>query len=126
MNRFSHLLRGTLSPKQRRALQAFAQQAPTDYFSASPTFKQAYAPQPGEIFGILRQMKETFEADLSDSQKEEIEAQKAYKALKAAKEQEIATGKASLQEKSQQLAAADEALVQAKEERKDTEETLSA
>ena len=40
----------------------------------------------GEIFGILRQMKETFETNLSESQKEENANQKAYEDLKAAKE----------------------------------------
>ena len=56
-------------------------QAPGDYFDAEPTFKQSYAPQSGQIFGILKQMKETFETNLSNSQKEEMEAQKA--AIKA-------------------------------------------
>ena len=30
-----------------------------------------YAPQSGEIFGILKQMKETFEANLGQTQKDE-------------------------------------------------------
>merc|ERR1719156_483091 len=34
-------------------------------FDAEPTFKQSYAPQSGEIFGILKQMKETFETNLA-------------------------------------------------------------
>merc|ERR1712167_288277 len=62
------------------------------YFDAEPTFKQSYAPQSGAIFGILKQMKETFETNLSNSQKEEMEAQKAYEDLKAAKEAEIKAG----------------------------------
>ena len=47
-------------------------QAPEDYFDAEPTFKQSYAPQSGAIFGILKQMKETFETNLSSSQKEDL------------------------------------------------------
>jgi len=59
---------------------------------AKPIFKQSYAPQSGEIFAILTQMLETFEANLSQSQKEEMENQKACEDLKAAKEAEIAAG----------------------------------
>merc|ERR1740138_1616782 len=58
------LLKGVFTHKQRRAVTAFLQ-SPQDYFDAEPTFKQSYAPQSGEIFGILKQMKETFEANLA-------------------------------------------------------------
>ena len=60
----SDLLRGIITPSQKKAVAAFVQ-APGDYFDAEPTFKQSYAPQSGEIFGILKQMKETFETNLS-------------------------------------------------------------
>merc|ERR1719271_1922087 len=72
----------TLTHKQKRAMSSFIQ-SPEDYFDAEPTFKQSYAPQSGEIFGILKQMKETFETNLSSSQKEEMANQKAYEELKA-------------------------------------------
>merc|ERR1719456_1150732 len=75
------LLQGVISRQQRKAANAFIQ-APVDYFDAAPTFKQSYAPASGEIFGILKQMKETFESNLSASQKEEMAAQKAYEDLK--------------------------------------------
>ena len=51
------LLRGIITPSQKKAVAAFVQ-APGDYFDAEPTFKQSYAPQSGAIFGILKQMKE--------------------------------------------------------------------
>merc|ERR1711972_741210 len=95
-------------------------QAPEDYFDAAPTFKQSYAPQSGEILGILRQMQETFEKNLADAQKEETANQKAYEELKAAKEAEIAAGKAQIETKTQELADTEEALAQAKEDLKDT------
>merc|ERR1719163_2235685 len=81
----SEILDGVLSHSERKAISAFIQ-APQDYFDAAPTFKQSYAPQSGEIFGILKQMKETFESNLAASQKEEMANQKAYEDLKAAKE----------------------------------------
>merc|ERR1711874_714210 len=81
MQKHASLLQGVLTHSERKTAAAFVQ-APEDYFDASPTFKQSYAPQSGEIFGILRQMKETFESNLSASQKEEMASQKAYEELK--------------------------------------------
>merc|ERR1719449_233969 len=103
LRKHSELFKGVLTHKQRRLLTSFIQQ-PKDYFDAAPTFKQSYAPQSGEIFGILKQMKETFESNLSDSQKEEMAAQKAYEDLKAAKEAEIFAGKEQIDTKTQELA----------------------
>merc|ERR550514_1296706 len=97
-----------------------------DYFDAAPTFKQSYAPQSGEIFGILKQMKETFETNLADSQKEEMQAQKAYEDLKAAKEAEIAAATEQIDTKTQELATTDEKNAQAKEDLEDTKTTLAA
>merc|ERR1712224_108439 len=76
---------------QKKAVAAFVQ-APSDFFDADPTFKQSYAPQSGAIFGILKQMEETFESNLSSSQKEEMASQTSYDDLKAAKETEIKAG----------------------------------
>merc|ERR1712083_1032684 len=116
---------GVLTHSERRALDAFIQ-APEDYFDAEPTFKQSYAPQSGEIFGILKQMKETFENNLSASQKEEMANQKAYEDLKAAKEAEIAAGQEQIDSKTQELADTDEKNAQAKEDIADTKKSLSA
>merc|ERR1719296_194394 len=125
MQKHASILQGVLTHSERRAANAFIQ-APEDYFDASPTFKQSYAPQSGEIFGILRQMKETFEANLSDAQKEEMANQKAYEDLKSAKEVEIAAGQAQIDSKTQELADTDEKLAQAKEDLEDTKASLSA
>merc|ERR1711920_277108 len=125
MQKHSSLLQGVLTRTEQRAAKAFIQ-APEDYFDASPTFKQSYAPQSGEIFGILRQMQETFEANLATAQKEEQANQKAYEELKAAKEAEIAAGKEQIETKTQELSDTEEALAQAKEDLKDTMASLSA
>merc|ERR1740127_169732 len=101
-------------------------QAPEDYFDAEPTFKQSYAPASGEIFGILKQMKETFESNLSASQKEEMANQKAYEDLKAAKEAEIKAGQDQIDSKTQELADTDEKNAQAKQDIEDTRNSLSA
>lgn len=125
MRKHAFLLEGVFTPSERRALQAFVQ-APEDYFDAAPTFKQAYAPQSGEIFGILKQMKETFEGDLSVAQKEELAAQKTYEELKSAKEAEIAAGQGQIDAKTQELATTDEQNAQSKQDIEDTKGSLSA
>jgi len=125
MHRHALLLKGTISPSQKRVIAAFIQE-PQDYFDAKPTFKQSYAPQSGEIFGILTQMLETFEANLAQSQKEEMENQKAYEDLKAAKEAEIAAGQEQIDKKTAELADTDEKNAQAKEDLEDTKKSLAA
>jgi len=116
-----------LSPEQQKAVAAFLQ-APTSYLEegAAPGFGQSYAPQSGAIFGILKQMKETFETNLASSQKEEMESQQAYEDLKAAKEAEIAAGKEQAATKTQELADTDEANAQAKQDLEDTRNSLAA
>jgi uncharacterized small protein (DUF1192 family) len=119
------MLAEMVTPAQHKAVAAFVQ-APGDYFDAEPTFKQSYAPQSGQIFGILKQMKETFETNLSTSQKEEMQSQQAYESLKAAKEEEIKAGTEQRDTKSQELADTDEKNAQAKQDLDDTRNTLSA
>merc|ERR1719272_834960 len=125
MQRHSSLLEGVLTHTQRKAVSAFVQ-SPMDYFDAEPTFKQSYAPQSGAIFGILSQMKETFEANLSQAQKDEMTNQKAYEDLKAAKEEEIKAGQEQVDAKTTELADTDEKLANSKEDLTDTKASLSA
>merc|ERR1719182_941226 len=119
------LLEEVVTPAQRKAVSAFLQ-APGDYFDAEPTFKQSYAPQSGAIFGILKQMKETFENNLSASQKEEMLSQQAYQDLKAAKLAEIKAGEEQRDTKAQELADTDSAKAQADQDLEDTRNSLSA
>merc|ERR1711897_73437 len=125
MQRHAPLLQGVITPSQRRAAASFVQ-APQDYFDAAPTFKQSYAPQSGEIFGILTQMLETFEANLAQSQEEEMKNQKAYEELKKAKEDEIAAGQAQIDKKTSELADTDEKNANAKDDLADTKKSLAA
>jgi len=101
-----------------------SQKETIDTFIQSPF--QSYAPQSGEIFGILKQMQENFEQNLSSSQKEEIENQKAYQGLKDAKQTEIRAGKDQIDEKTSQLADSVEKHAQAKQEIEDTTNSLSS
>merc|ERR1719387_2939573 len=115
-----------ITPKQRRLMGMFVQAPEDSLFETDANFRQSYAPQSGEIFGILKQMKETFESNLSDSQREELANQKAYEELKAAKEAEIAAGQEAIEVKTQELASTDEKNAQAKENIEDTRNSLTA
>merc|ERR1719191_2223008 len=71
-------------------------------------------------------MKETFETNLAASQKEEMENQKAYEDLKAAKEEEIAAGTSLADTKTTTLATTDEKKAQNSEDLEDTQASLEA
>jgi len=111
------MLSGAISPSQRAVVKEFIQNT-----GGVP----AHAPQSGEIFGILKNMKETFEANLENSQKEEKENQIAYEDLKAAKSEEIKSGQDQVDKKTQEHSATDEKLANDKEDLEDTSETLAA
>jgi hypothetical protein len=119
-----HMMVKSLSHEQRSTVTAFLQ-APSDFFDADPTFKQSYAPQSGAIFGILKQMKETFETNLSASQKEEMTSQAAYEDLKAAKTSEINAGTELRDTKKQELADTDAKVAADKQDLEDTRESLA-
>merc|ERR1719262_22641 len=116
-----------VTPTQAKAIAAFIQ-APSDFLEegAAPGFGQSYAPQSGAIFGILKQMKETFETNLASSQKEEMESQQAYEDLKAAKEEEIKAGQDQSETKTQELADTDSRNAQSKQDLEDTRNSLAA
>jgi len=87
---------------------------------------QQTTPASGEIFGILKQMKESFENNLASSQTEEANAEKEYASLKVAKTKELAAANQQIQAKQQGLADADQANAQAQQDKKDTEAALAA
>lgn len=86
---------------------------------------QSYAPQSGQITGILSQMKEDFENDLKGAQAEEATAVSEFTALKKAKEDELAAGKAQQDQLEQDDAEFREKNAQAYEEYLDTEEQVN-
>merc|ERR550532_3788003 len=88
LQKHAPLLQGIISPSQRRAVASFIQ-APQDYFDAKPTFKQSYAPQSGEIFGILTQMLETFQGNLAQSQKRKTKTRKHTRTSRRPKKQKL-------------------------------------
>merc|ERR1719375_2472197 len=74
---------------------AKAATAGSSFLQAAPS-GGSYSNQSGAIFGILTTMKEEFEANLSQEQKDEQKAQADFEAMSAAKKEQIATGKEKL------------------------------
>jgi len=103
------------TPRQRRMLNAYLQDS-----------QEGLAPASGEIFGLLKQMKETFETNLATSQKEETANQRDYENLKATKDDEIVAGNDQLDKKTELLATSDEKNAESKESLVDTQNVLAA
>merc|ERR1719313_3041469 len=80
---------GALSKGNAEILREFVNQAAAaGSFAQIPGFR-SYAPQSGQIFGILKQMKEEFEKDLAALQDGEKKAAEDFAKLKLAKEAEL-------------------------------------
>merc|ERR1719375_960452 len=60
---------------------------------------EGYAPQSGEILGILEQLKEAMEKDLQEAIAAEASAQKGYEELMAAKKEEISSATSAIETK---------------------------
>merc|ERR1719162_208606 len=87
---------------------------------------KSYAPQSGQVFGILKQMKEAFEIDLPEVQRDEAQKAEAFAMMKGEKESELSEYRSSLEDKTAQLAKTKETLTNAKGDLKDTKASLSA
>jgi len=85
----------------------------------------SYAPQSNVIFGILKQLQENFEKNLSQEQKEEMKSIEDFKALSKAKVAQIASGKEKLDSNEGQHADNQKALSDAKEDLEMTREQRS-
>merc|ERR1719421_1390273 len=85
-----------------------------------------YEPQSGAIFGVLKQMKETFETNMEEGKKEEAESAAQYEELKKTKETQLNAANEKIFRKGQELAKAKETAANDKEDLDDTQETLAA
>jgi hypothetical protein len=110
-----------MTPEQSRKLQQLIQQAQAQ----APSVAQ-YGNQSGEIFGILKNMKETFESNLSVAQENEKVNSAAFADLKSAKQQEINAGQAQVDDKIVQLADTKERVATGRQDLEDTRNSLSA
>merc|ERR1719161_1024545 len=87
---------------------------------------EAHAPQSGAIFGILKQMKESFETNLASQTTEETSAKETFASMKASKEEEIKAATELIDSKTAELADTDEKNVASKEDLVDTQNTVDA
>jgi len=83
-----------------------------------------YAPQSGQIIGILKQMGDTMAATLSDATATEEEAISSYKGLVAAKKKEVAALTATVESKTEQIGELGVSIVQMKDDLSDTQASL--
>eukprot|EP00811_Abedinium_folium_P024905 NODE_3504_length_2026_cov_8.302264.p1 GENE.NODE_3504_length_2026_cov_8.302264~~NODE_3504_length_2026_cov_8.302264.p1 ORF type:complete len:630 (-),score=278.14 NODE_3504_length_2026_cov_8.302264:135-1904(-) len=114
----AEVLRNVVSSKQNMV--EMDREAVLSFLSASP--HQGYAPQSGEVNGILKQIKDDIEASFADATAEEEHAIKIYTSLMAAKKKEVNTLTGAIEsnlERSGKLAVD---IVNMKEDRADTEE----
>mmetsp|Transcript_162001 Transcript_162001/g.295824 ORF Transcript_162001/g.295824 Transcript_162001/m.295824 type:complete len:746 (-) Transcript_162001:55-2292(-) len=90
-----------------------------------PVYK-SYAARSSTIFGLLKEMKEEFEATLSSSQKAELQAQADFAALASSKSAEIEAGKAKLDDMETNYAENEKSLSDAREDLEVTSSQRSA
>jgi len=83
-----------------------------------------YAPQSGEIIGILKQLGDTMAATLSDATAAEKEAISTYNGLIAAKKKEVEALTATVENKSGEIGELGVSIVQMKEDLSDTQAAL--
>merc|ERR1719379_1293710 len=114
LRKHATLLSEVITPHQRQVMKAFVQQEQG----------AGYAPQSGEIFGIMNAMKESFERNLAESQKTEAQQIASFEDLKAAKTEEIEAGTEQIDAKTEELAATDEKNSASKKDLEDTTATL--
>merc|ERR1719191_1441435 len=105
------------TPSHRRTMLNLLQQ---------PVASDSYNSRSGEIFGILKEMKETFTTSLNSERGEEGQSLTDYNGLAAAKNKEISAGKEQMMEKTSDLAETDEELAHSKHELEKTRDSLTA
>merc|ERR1719313_2934944 len=106
------VLNGNLNDEQRDTITAFLSD------------DDSYAPQSGQITGILKQMKDTMEKDLSDAEKAETVAISNYEALMKAKTEEIEAATGAIEDKVQRSGSVAVEIVDLKEDLDDTKKAL--
>merc|ERR1711957_62592 len=86
---------------------------------------QGYAPQSGEITGILKQMSDTLAADLKAATDEEDAAKANYEGLMEAKTKEVATLQKSIEDKTVRIGEAGVKVVDMANDLEDTKKSLA-
>merc|ERR1719265_2417410 len=96
----------------------------TSFLSQAQGQTERYAPQSGQITGILKQMKDTMEAGLAEAIAQEEKAKAEYEALMVAKKKEIDALQKSIEEKLARIGEMGVELVNMMEDLDDTKKSL--
>jgi len=96
-----------------------------DVLSSFLSGASQYAPQSGQIVGILKQMKDTMEKDLADAVATEEASIKSFDSLIAAKEKQINALQKEIEDKTARVGDSGVKLSQMKEDLEDTTESLA-
>jgi len=91
-----------------------------------PLYESRSSARSAGIYGIMNQMLEEFEAELSTSQKDELQGQGDYKALAAAKTSQIGAGKKKVDQMQGEDSSNQKALSDAKEDLQNTRDQRTA
>merc|ERR1719502_2158866 len=128
LRRHRALAEASVAPHQRRQLRALLQdpRRGITLLQQPGSFEQESAPQSGAIFGILKQMKETFETNMETGKKEEAQSAADFDSLSATKNEQLKAAKDKIFTKSEELAKANEVAATSKESLDDTSNTLAA
>merc|ERR1719201_3199212 len=94
--------------------------------TSSTALSTEHTPASGEIYGILKQMKEQFETSLATSKKEEETAATEYVQMKEAKTAELAAANGQIESKTVELGDTEEKFALSTTDKKDTEASLEA
>merc|ERR1719327_2081062 len=125
VRKHDNLVKSALTHKQHHVLVSFLQRDEDDSFVQQPP-GQSYAPQSGEILGILKQMLEEFERDLATAQKDEIAGQTEFEELKASVMKELEPTIAICSQKESEKADTDDKNDAGKKDLEETEAELAA
>jgi len=101
-------------------LDEYDRQELTSFLSGS----QAYAPQSGQIAGILKELHDTMDKSLADATAAEKDSIKSYEGLMAAKTKEVEALTRSIEEKMVRLGETQVSIVEMKEDLDDTSRAL--
>lgn len=129
LRNYRNLLGDSITLKQRKIIGVFMQ-APDDYFdeeepSMSQQAQQTNSGAPtSQILGIMKQMLESFEANLESTRRQETRNQEAYEDLKSAKGSEITASSHALELKTGELTEGDKRCAIDKQDLIDTRNTL--
>jgi len=95
-------------------------------FVSQPAGYESYNARSGKILGVLKQMQEEMEGNLSDAQKAELDRKESFQKLKAAKQGEIDSATKQIEDKLGRLSQTKLDLANGREDLEDTNASLDA